>query len=220
MSRRAFFTISAMLLSILSMAPPVGAADRRIETAVDSDYAGFDLRTVKNVTQAQCETTCIGDNACRAFTYNVKAKWCFLKSDYSQLNPFVGAVAGKVVETAAAPDIGAPEKLSFLSEDLLQQARDEKAGLALGENQQGYGLANLKAIAQGELVAGRFDTAIYNYKGALAVAPEDAALWIELARAAGTAPKDNSTFTTEAVTAAINGYQASRLCARRVTGRR
>ncbi|RWX75037.1 hypothetical protein EPK99_21440 [Neorhizobium lilium] len=210
MSRHAFFGLSALLLSVFALAPPLAAAERRIETTADSDYSGFDLRTVKNVTQQQCEATCIGDNACRAFTYNVKAKWCFLKSDFSQLNTFVGAVAGKIVETAADPDIGAPEKLSFISEDLLQQAREEKAGLALGDNQQGYGLANLKAIAQSELVAGRIDTAMYNYKGALSVAPDDAALWIELARAAGTAPKDNSEAAGEAVLAAINGYQASR----------
>jgi uncharacterized protein YfaS (alpha-2-macroglobulin family) len=210
MSRRAFFGFAALVLAgVVFGSPPLSAADRRIETAPDSDYAGFDLRTVKNVSQPQCEAACIGDNACRAFTYNVKAKWCFLKSDYSQLNAFPGAVAGKIVDVAAAPDIGAPEKLSFLSEELLQQALEQKAGLELGDNQQGYGLANLKAIAQSELVAGRVDTAIYNYKGALSLTPDDAALWIELARAAGTA-KDNSEFATQAVLAAINGYQTSR----------
>ncbi len=210
MSRHAYFGLAVLALSALAWASPLSAAERRIETAIDSDYAGFDLRTVKNVSQPQCEAACIGDNACRAFTYNVKAKWCFLKSDFSALNPFVGAVAGKVVETAAEPDLGAPEQLSFLSDELLQQARDEKAGLVLGENQQGYGLTNLKAIAQSELLAGRVDTAIYNYKGALALAPDDASLWIELSRAAGTAPKDNSGATSEAVLSAINGYQASR----------
>ncbi len=210
MSRRAFFGFAALVLAgVMLGSPPLHAADRRIETAPDSDYAGFDLRTVKNVSQPQCEAACIGDNACRAFTYNVKAKWCFLKSDYSQLNAFPGAVAGRIVEVAAAPDIGAPEKLSFLSEELLQQALEQKAGLELGDNQQGYGLANLKAIAQSELVAGRVDTAIYNYKGALSLTPDDEALWTELARAAGTA-KDNSDFATQAVLAAINGYQASR----------
>jgi uncharacterized protein YfaS (alpha-2-macroglobulin family) len=186
------------------------AAERRIETSADSDYSGFDLRTVKNVSQAQCETACIGDNQCRAFTYNVKAKWCFLKSDYSQLNGFQGAVAGKIVEAAADPDIGAPPKLSFLTEELLQQARDQKSGLALGDNQQGYGIGNLRTIAQNELLSGNVDTASYNYKGALALAPEDAALWIELARAAGTA---KSSATSESTLAAINSYQASRTAA-------
>jgi uncharacterized protein YfaS (alpha-2-macroglobulin family) len=209
MSRRAFFGLSALVFSAFALAAPAIAAERRIETRAESDYSGFDLRTVKNVSQAQCETACIGDNQCRAFTYNVKAKWCFLKSDYSQLNDFQGAVAGKIVEAAADPDIGAPPKISFLTEELLQQARDQKSGLALADNQQGYGIGNLRTIAQNELLSGNVDTAIYNFKGALALAPEDAALWIELARAAGTA-KDNSSATSESTLAAINAYQASR----------
>ena len=94
MSRRAIFGFSALVLSSLVLGSPLAAQERRIETTVDGDYLGFDLRTVKNVSQEQCETACIGDNQCRAFTYNVKAKWCFLKSDHGQLNTFAGAVAG------------------------------------------------------------------------------------------------------------------------------
>jgi uncharacterized protein YfaS (alpha-2-macroglobulin family) len=191
------------------MATPLAAAERRIETAADSDYTGFDLRTVKNVSQDQCSTACIGDNQCRAFTYNVKAKWCFLKSDHGELNSFAGAVAGKIVEVAAQPDIGAPPRLTFLSDELLQQAREQKDGLALGDNQQGYGIENLKTIAQSELLAGRVDTAIYNYKGALSLTPDDGDLWIALSRAAGIA-KNNATADSEGTLAAINGYLMSR----------
>ena len=209
MSRRAFFGFSALLFSAFALASPLTAAERRIESTPDSDYLGFDLRTVKNVSQPQCEAACIGDNACKAFTYNVKAKWCFLKTDYGQLNTFPGAVAGKIVEVATEPDIGAPQKLSFLSEDLLQQAREQKEGLTLGDNQQGYGVENLKTIAQAELLRGNVDTAIYNLKGALSLTPDNGALWIELARAAGTA-RDNSTADSEGTLAAINGYQLSR----------
>ncbi|MFB9949704.1 alpha-2-macroglobulin family protein [Rhizobium puerariae] len=209
MSRRVFFGFSALLFSAFALTSPLLAADRRIETTPDGDYLGFDLRTVKNVSQAQCEAACVGDNACKAFTYNVKAKWCFLKSDYGQLNAFQGAVAGKVVEVASEPDIGAPPRLGFLSEDLLQQAREQKDGLTLGDNQQGYGVENLKAIAQGELLRGNVDTAIYNFKGGLSLTPDDGSLWIELARAASTA-RDNSTADSEGTLAAINGYQLSR----------
>jgi uncharacterized protein YfaS (alpha-2-macroglobulin family) len=209
MSRRAFFRISVFLFSAFALALPLTAAERRIESTPDSDYLGFDLRTVKNASQPQCEAACIGDNACKAFTYNVKAKWCFLKTDYGQLNTFPGAVAGKVVEVATEPDIGAPQKLSFLSEDMLQQAREQKDGLTLGDNQQGYGVENLKTIGQAELLRGNVDTAIYNFKGALSLTPDNGALWIELARAAGTA-RDNSTADSEGTLAAINGYQLSR----------
>lgn len=209
MSRRAIFGFSALVLSSLVFASPLAAQERRIETTVDGDYLGFDLRTVKNVSQDQCETACIGDNQCRAFTYNVKAKWCFLKSDHGQLNTFAGAVAGKIVEVAVLPDIGAPPRLSFLSDEVLQQAREQKDGLALGDNQQGYGIETLKTVAQSELLAGRVDTAIYNYKGALSLASDDGDLWIALSRAAGIA-KNNGSADSEGTLAAINGYLLSR----------
>lgn len=209
MSRRAIFGFSALLLSSLLLNVPLMAQERRIETVPDGDYLGFDLRTVKNVSQAQCETACIGDNQCRAFTYNVKAKWCFLKSDHGQPNTFSGAVAGKIVEVAAQPDIGAPPRLTFLSDELLQQAREQKDGLTLGDNQQGYGIENLKTVAQSELLSGRVDTAIYNYKGALSLTPDDGDLWIALARAAGIA-KNNGSANSEGTLAAINGYLMSR----------
>jgi len=209
MSRRAIFGFSALFFSSLLLATPLIAAERRIETTVDGDYTGFDLRTVKNISQAQCETACIGDNQCRAFTYNVKAKWCFLKSDHGQLNTFAGAVAGKIVEVAAQPDIGASPRLTFLSDEVLQQAREQKDGLTLGDNQQGYGIENLKTVAQSELLSGRVDTAIYNYKGALSLTPDDGDLWIALARAASIA-KNNGSADSEGTLAAINGYLMSR----------
>jgi uncharacterized protein YfaS (alpha-2-macroglobulin family) len=209
MSRRAIFGFSALFFSSLLLATPLIAAERRIETTVDGDYTGFDLRTVKNVSLDQCQAACIGDNQCRAFTYNVKAKWCFLKSDHGQLNTFAGAVAGKIVEVAVQPDIGAPPRLTFLSDELLQQAREQKDGLTLGDNQQGYGIENLKTVAQSELLGGRVDTAIYNYKGALSLSPDDGDLWIALARAAGIA-KNNGSADSEGTLAAINGYLMSR----------
>jgi len=209
MSRRAIFGFSALFFSSLLLTTPLIAAERRIETTVDGDYTGFDLRTVKNVSLDQCQAACIGDNQCRAFTYNVKAKWCFLKSDHGQLNTFAGAVAGKIVEVAVQPDIGAPPRLTFLSDELLQQAREQKDGLTLGDNQQGYGIENLKTVAQSELLGGRVDTAIYNYKGALSLSPDDGDLWIALARAAGIA-KNNGSADSEGTLAAINGYLMSR----------
>ena len=77
------------------------AETKRIVTTDNVDYFGFDLRSEQNVTLDQCKTDCLGDNACRAFTYNTKAKWCFLKSDYNTLKPFAGAVGGKVVNVAS-----------------------------------------------------------------------------------------------------------------------
>ena len=84
---RAFAAVFALFC--LVVAPGVVSAQesqRRIETTEDADYFGFDLRTVQNIGLEDCKAICIGDNRCKAFTYNVKARWCFLKSDYNIIN--------------------------------------------------------------------------------------------------------------------------------------
>ena len=85
---------------------------RQVVTTQDADYFGFDLRSEQNVTLDQCKTSCLGDSQCRAFTYNTKAKWCFLKSDFATIKPFSGAVAGKVVPLSGDPDLGAAPPLA------------------------------------------------------------------------------------------------------------
>ena len=90
-------------------------AKRDIVTVRDADYFGFDLRTEQNLSLDQCKAACIGDKSCKAFTYNPKVKWCFLKSDFKTMNAFPGAIAGKIVETAGQQerDIGAAPRLTF-----------------------------------------------------------------------------------------------------------
>ena len=63
------------------MSAPVQAEDsgtRRVIVSRDADYPGFDLQTLKDVDQKACASACVDDQACKAFTYNTKAKWCFL----------------------------------------------------------------------------------------------------------------------------------------------
>jgi hypothetical protein len=113
MTTRVARIFSSFLVLLLALAGPALAAEggRTIVTSDNSDYFGFDLRAEQNFSLDQCKTTCLADSSCRAFTYNTKAKWCFLKSDYNLLKPFSGAVAGKVVNISGEPDIGAPAEL-------------------------------------------------------------------------------------------------------------
>ncbi|MCC6205130.1 MAG: hypothetical protein IT533_09065, partial [Hyphomicrobiales bacterium] len=100
------------------------AQARTVVTTENSDYFGFDLRTEPNVSLDRCKTICLADEGCRAFTYNTKAKWCFLKSDFNTIKPFTGAVAGKVVNLNGDPDIGAPATLSFFPEWMATEAQN------------------------------------------------------------------------------------------------
>ncbi|MFC3074788.1 alpha-2-macroglobulin family protein [Shinella pollutisoli] len=211
MSRRAFFGFSALLLGAL-LSPPLPAAAedaRTVVTVENSDYFGFDLRTVQDVTLDQCKTDCIDDLSCRAFTYNPKARWCFLKSDFNTLNPFPGAVAGRIVLSDGAADIGAPPALSFLPEFFARNARAFRSELSLAPEHEGQGVESLASLGRIETASGRFREALVAYRGALSLAPDDFHLWIETAESAGRVA-DNSYLSMQGAYAAINAYQLSR----------
>ncbi|MGN7295078.1 MG2 domain-containing protein [Rhizobium sp. SAFR-030] len=215
MSKRAWFALSLLVAALVS-GQPAGAqqTQRQIETVEESDYLGFDLRTVKNVPLAECEKACIDDRSCRAFTFNVKAKWCFLKSDYNTLNGFPGAVAGKIVTPASDPDIGAPKALTMITPEVQQQADALYNDLEMPAELAGQGLESLKALAQLDLVGGDVPGAILALTGALSIEPDDSSLWIEMSRAAGTVRGD-ADLAAKAVLSAINAHDTSRTVQRR-----
>ena len=113
---RPFTRLMIFFFVVLASQPAAFAAEqkRQVFTTNDSDYFGFDLRSEKDVTLDACKQLCLGDKDCRAFTYNSNAKWCFMKSDFSRIVPFEGAIAGKVVTLSTEPDLGAPPTLNFL----------------------------------------------------------------------------------------------------------
>ncbi len=206
--------IAPALLCLLLGQVAAGAVEtRRVETTADGDYFGFDLRTVKNQTLDQCKSACLGDDACRAFTYNPKVKWCFLKSDFNKLNPAPGSVAGRIVSTKAQQaDIGAPPPIAFFADNLVEEARALRAELAKADASEG--LVALKAAARTALANGDPRTAMEKYAFAAGADPNDAALWTALARAAmATEPangEEKGKFQRDATSAAYNAYQESR----------
>ena len=208
---------SILVLSLVSVAGFAAAQSARtIETTPDADYFGFDLRAEKNVSQAQCEKLCTDSKYCKAFTYNIKAQWCFLKSDYDTIKPAPGAVAGRVVEKAAEPDIGAPPRLAFISSWMQQNARDFANGLDVPEEDSSKTLAVLSSEAAAATAANDSARAFILYK-AIAVAEPDKALgWLGAARVA-LGVTDNSISATDAVSAAFNGYQRTRTAKERAS---
>lgn len=208
---RAFIGFSAFFLAIATSVLPAQAAEpkRTIVVTEDGDYFGFDLRTVQDVTLDQCKTSCIDDMSCRAFTYNPKVKWCFLKTDYNQLTSSPGAVAGKIALTDGEPDIGAAPSLDFISEGMEAEARALKSGLTLLSTQEGQGAESLASLGRIEISSGRVSEALDAYKGALSLAPDDRFLWIEMAQAAAQAT-DNSYLTGQGPLAALNAYWLTR----------
>ncbi|WP_292094762.1 MG2 domain-containing protein, partial [Mesorhizobium sp.] len=217
MAMRAARGFSFLILLFFALSGAAQAAEaRRIVTTDNSDYFGFDLRSDQNVSLDQCKTTCLGDPACRAFTYNTKAKWCFLKSDYNQLKPFSGAVAGKVANVDGDPDIGAPPPLAFFPNwmaDQAQQFRNKLTDPAYDKPTEG--LAALQAAAEQAALTGDHRLAMQKYQAALSVLPDDGALWLALARETlGVQPASNtsepSTLPANVTSAAFNAYKLVR----------
>ena len=207
----AAFTLALVSLPALAQ----NAEPRTIVTTENSDYFGFDLRSQQNLTLDQCKTTCLDDNACRAFTYNVKAKWCFLKSDFATMKPFNGAVAGKVVSFDRQPDIGAPARLGFVPDWMVDEARQYRDTVLQGdESTEDMGVAGLTEAAGEALRTGDPRTAVTRYSAAIVLMPDDGELWLGLARAFMAAEPasgdETAEFQRNASSAAYNAYLLQR----------
>ncbi|RST84532.1 hypothetical protein EJC49_20745 [Aquibium carbonis] len=213
------FVAVALAAMIMHASPGLAQDARQIVTSADGDYFGFDLRTEQNVTLEQCKAVCLGDPACRAFTYNTRASWCFLKSDYHVLNPFPGAVAGKVVNPTGEADLGAPPALSFVAGYVLSEARRTRDETLARADAGGAGLAALTEAARMAMANNDPRAAMLNYTNALSILPDDTRLWTGLADAAiAVRPGGGeSGFNFQRVTtgAAVNGYLLSRTASER-----
>ena len=213
---RAIRFVSLVFLAIIvSVVSAAAQEQRRIVLSEDSDYFGFDLRTERDISLDQCSAACIGDAQCRAFTYNTRARWCFLKSDFSVINPFPGAVGGRVVAATGEPDIGAPPTLAFLSEKLGDEAIRYRAEImADPQADPGLGIGVIIAAGDGALSTGNAPAAARAYRSAVRIAPDDRTLWTKLTRALTAATTDNNSddrrFARGATSAALNAYQLTR----------
>lgn len=207
------------MVSVLIMIAGLGTSaiaqdGRRIEVTEGADYFGFDLRTEKDVTLDQCKAKCLDDPECRAFTFNTEAQWCFLKSDFTQASPAEGAVAGKVVIAGAAPDLGAPPALRFLTRELLSEADDYRRELLRRSKPGGVGLLSSVDRAERLFAQGLHREAMTAWAGAVAIDPEESRLWSGLAQATVATEPENGTgrggLERIGVAAAVNAYQTSR----------
>ncbi|MBB3932148.1 hypothetical protein GGR25_003206 [Kaistia hirudinis] len=191
------------------------AADgqRSVITSRDADYAGFDYQTVKDVEQKACASACLADKSCHAFTYNVKARWCFLKSDFGALSVAPGAMAGRVITLKGFDKTLADKRtdeLSFLGPTPFDEARRQVGSLAGEYPTDGMGYAAIRAEVDRARKDGKVVTASHALGALLGIAPEDPADWRDFAALLlKVKPADDSEkrdLPSEASSAAINAY--------------
>jgi uncharacterized protein YfaS (alpha-2-macroglobulin family) len=207
--------VLVVLLALFGLATAMMGADageRRILLTPDSDYTGFDLRTVKGVDLKACEAACLGDTACRAFTFNQKAGWCFLKSDNGPLAGFTGATAGRVVEAVAfTPTVEQQRKAEL---DFTGSYFDEARTLATNlKNRYDPGTAGYMALRTSggtAYAAGNFDQAASEFGKALVLASDSPVAWSDYAIASLRRNPENwsdrQQAMSDATAGAINAY--------------
>lgn len=173
-------------LNLLLAAQAGFAAERSIELLPQSDLPGFDYSVRKDVSLKQCQTACVEDRACLAFTYNEKAEWCFLKGTAADPIPFKGATSGTIAQTPSADDIATARmrELSFPAMGLVDGARSLSAGLASSDPApEGFGYYDLIAEADGAMAEGNAAGARVFLRQALGVMHNDPGTWLKLASA-------------------------------------
>jgi uncharacterized protein YfaS (alpha-2-macroglobulin family) len=112
---------AAVLAMAVALAGPA-SAERTLERLSDFDLPGGDYRTLRNIPIEACESACLADRSCAAFTYNERASWCFLKNAVGERTPFQGAVSAIVQETDDTnPALPLPS-LAFLPSDIATEA--------------------------------------------------------------------------------------------------
>jgi len=76
--------------------------ERRLSLQADTDLPGGDLGPVFDTTLQACVQACLGNDDCRALTYNQRSRACFPKGEGAgAAAPFAGALSGHVVASTA-----------------------------------------------------------------------------------------------------------------------
>lgn len=215
MKRSLAFAVGALLIVPWSLgAQAQDVTLRQLIVTEDADYAGFDYEVLREIALDECEAACVGDNRCRAFTFNVDAGWCFLKSDFGALTLAPGAIAGRVVTAPALSESLEQQRqnelLEFLSPVFVDDARRFVGDLdrLFAPDNRSYG--ELLRAAGDARSAGNPELAANLYGAALAIAAEADKVWLEFGRATLLRIAENNAERSEirerAISAAINAY--------------
>jgi uncharacterized protein YfaS (alpha-2-macroglobulin family) len=184
---------------------------RRVVAEAGTDFYGGDIRSIYGTSLELCRNICLDTADCGAFTFNLKANACFLKSGVTQRAPFANALSAMVVATdpgTLAVAAARARDLAFLPAMYLDAARaaalDGPAYPASGADAQGLADRATVALADGNPLAAM--AALQ----ALAILTDDPSDWLAVGAVAGTLRSDDyevqNRARTLAVAAAANAY--------------
>jgi peptidoglycan hydrolase-like protein with peptidoglycan-binding domain len=133
-------------------APQSFASSGSISLLYDTDLPQNDYRSgmvdpaLKRITLDQCVALCEADGQCRAFTYNSKARVCFLKDAAASPERFSGAVSGIKGDTAFVTEAAVDTRLLTPAEIAELQAALNARGYDTGKPDGRLGRKTREAI--------------------------------------------------------------------------
>ncbi|PXA88353.1 alpha-2-macroglobulin [Nostoc sp. 3335mG] len=185
-ARRVVRSVFAVLFLALAGAVPT-AAETKITLLQDTDLPGFDYQIVKDTDLDSCSAACVEDNICRAFTYNARSQWCFLKGNIGDEAQFSGATSGRVSRSPAPAVTEAVRQaeLPFPAQSLIDAARNFANALPDTDAPAPKSVyADLVASGDEAYGAENYPAAMVAYRQALAINANDIRVWQALAEAA------------------------------------
>jgi alpha-2-macroglobulin len=99
---RPLFLIFMLFSAALPVVAQDAVPDRRVAISRDVDFYGADLANIFDTTLDACEAACLANPQCTAFTFNQRSNACFPKAGISQVQPYQGAISGRVLPTDLA----------------------------------------------------------------------------------------------------------------------
>jgi hypothetical protein len=197
--------------------------DRRLVVTQDTDFPGGDLQPLFDTTFDACQTTCLANDSCQAFTFNTRSRACFPKVAVQDRIPFAGATSAEVVEAnqnlrRIAADRAAD--LGWLGAQTLTNARGLALEIGVLHPAGGFDLDQILQAALERANAGDDANAAY-WIGAAVSLVDRSDLWVEYARL--TARLNVQRYDQQirlrerAVSAAINGYLRATSTAQQVS---
>lgn len=207
---------AALLFASMSLAEDAGPVpERRLVIERNVDFAGADLRALFDTTLEACQSACLTDPDCQAFTFNGRSNSCFPKRGIAERTPYQGAVSGRVVDTPA--DVLAlaavrAAELDFLRPEDLDAARAESEAMAGRYRSRDMTEAELRRAFQDARQREAFDEAL-RWSGAALVLTDRAEHWLNHAdtalRVSGANGKQTRQLRARALPASINAYLRS-----------
>jgi uncharacterized protein YfaS (alpha-2-macroglobulin family) len=206
---KAFFAAAfAYLGTANSLAADTIVPERRIVVVEDMDFLGGDIGSIFDTSFDACQSACLSDRACQAFTYNTQASACFLKSGFDDMQVFPGAISARIVELPPAALALVEQRaadLDFLPDGFLNEAQTLATDLGARFPTNSYGEADLISAARRAARSGEIETAA-NLRSAALNLNDTVDGWIELSRIYLKVKNQKRKARRNAVAAAINGY--------------